>query len=93
MKEDERDLRVLEKIQQNKSYIRQRDLAKITGLSLGMTNSIVKRLVGKGLLTIKKINNKNFQYIVSPTGMEEITRRSYRYLRRTIKNVVLYKLQ
>ena len=59
----------------------QRDLARIVGLSLGMTNAILKRLV-------KKVNNRNIQYIVSPKGINEITRRSYRYFKRTIKNVV-----
>ncbi|GAH99421.1 unnamed protein product, partial [marine sediment metagenome] len=66
-------------------------LARIIGLSLGMTNAILKRLAQKGLLKIRKINNRNIQYIVSAKGMEEIARRSYRYLRRTIKNVVYYK--
>jgi DNA-binding MarR family transcriptional regulator len=68
--------------------VRQRDLAKIAGLSLGMTNAILKRLALKGLLTIKRVNNRNIHYIVTPTGIEAITRKSYRYFKRTIKNVV-----
>lgn len=87
----ERDLAILERIHRSKSTIHQRDLARIIGLSLGMTNSILKRLAQKGLLQVKKVNNRNIQYVVSANGMEEITRRSYRYLKRTIKNVVYYK--
>lgn len=74
-----------------KAPVNQRDLAKILGISLGMTNAILKRLAEKGWLTIRKINNRNVQYAVSPTGIDQITRRSYRFLKRTVKNVVEYK--
>ncbi len=88
---NDKELDILERIYRGQPNVRQRDLARVIGLSLGMTNSIVKRLAEKGLLKIRKINNRNIQYIVSPQGIEEIARRSYRYFRRTIKNVVYYK--
>ena len=87
----ETEIEILERISRSKSTIRQRDLARIIGLSLGMTNSILKRLTNKGLLKIKKINNRNIQYVVSPAGMEAIAHRSYRYFKRTLRNVVAYK--
>ncbi len=87
----DREIDILESIYHNKDAIRQRDLAKIVGLSLGMTNAIVKRLAQKGWLKIRKVNNRNIHYIVSPAGVEAIARKSYRYFKRTIKNVVLYK--
>ena len=85
------ELDILERIHHTQSVIRQRDLARIIGLSLGMTNAILKRLAQKGLLQVRKVNNRNIQYVVSSKGMTEIARRSYRYLKRTIKNVVYYK--
>jgi DNA-binding MarR family transcriptional regulator len=91
MLSSETEIDLLEKIVESPSNIRQRDLARIIGLSLGMANAIVKRLVQKGLLKIQKVNNRNIQYIVSPKGMEKIARRSYRYFRQTVKNVVYYK--
>ena len=87
----EKELTILENIYNKPGEVRQRDLAEITGLSLGMTNAILKRLAVKGLLTIKKVNNRNIHYIVTPTGIEALTRKSYRYFKRTIKNVVYYK--
>jgi hypothetical protein len=69
----DRELDALERIQQSQNPVRQRDLARIIGLSLGMTNAILKRLAQKGLLQV------------------QIAHRSYRYLKRTIKNVVFYK--
>ena len=91
MNYSEKELSILEKIHKSKDSIKQRDLAKIAGLSLGMTNTILKRLVEKGLITIKKVNNRNIAYAVSPQGIEEISARSYKFFKRTIKNVVVYK--
>jgi DNA-binding MarR family transcriptional regulator len=72
----ETEITILENIHANSDGIRQRDLAEIAGLSLGMTNSILKRLAVKGLLTIKRVNNRNIHYIVTPSGIEAITRKS-----------------
>ena len=90
-KVDERELEILEHIYENPENVHQRDLAQVVGLSLGMTNAIVKRLVQKGLLKIRKVNNRNIRYIVSPQGVEAIAHRSYRYFKRTIRNVVFYR--
>ncbi len=85
------ELDVLQNIYFHADHVRQRDLARIAGLSLGMINAIIKRLVKKGWLTIKKTNNRNIRYIVSPAGIDEITRRSYRFLKRTIRYIVDYR--
>ena len=71
--------------------VRQRDLSHVIGMSLGMTNAILKRLVHKGYLTIRKINNRNIAYAVTPMGVEAIAKRSYRYFKRTIRNIVYYR--
>ena len=71
--------------------LRQRDLAQIAGASLGMTNSILKKLAQKGWITAKKLNSRNIQYAVTLEGINEIIHRSYRYFKRTIKNAVYYK--
>ena len=76
---------------EQQSPLRQRDLAQVAGTSLGMTNSILKRLAQKGWITAKKLNSRNIQYAVTIEGINEIIRRSYRYFKRTIKNVVYYK--
>jgi predicted transcriptional regulator len=87
----DREIDILESIAQARWPVSQRNLARIIGLSVGMTNSILKRLVHKGWLKVQKVNNRNIQYIISPQGMERIAKRSYLYLRRTIKNVVYYR--
>ena len=85
------ELEVLQSIYAQSEHVRQRDLAKVVGLSLGMTNAIVKRLVQKGWLSVRKFNSRNIRYAVSPSGIEQIMRRSYRYFKRTIRNIVEYR--
>jgi DNA-binding MarR family transcriptional regulator len=71
--------------------LRQRDLAQIAGASLGMTNAILKRLAKKGWISIKKLNSRNIQYVITLEGINEIFHRSYGYFKRTIRNVVFFK--
>jgi DNA-binding MarR family transcriptional regulator len=76
---------------EQQSPLRQRDLARIAGTSLGMTNSILKRMAKKGWIIIKRLNSRNIRYAITLEGVNEIVHRSYRYFKRTIKNVVFYK--
>ncbi len=82
---------ILENIYNNNEKLRQRELSQNTGISLGMTNMIVKRLVKKGMLIASKINSKNIHYAVTPDGINEIMKRSFRFFKRTMDNIALYK--
>jgi DNA-binding MarR family transcriptional regulator len=86
----DKELIILEQIQNN-PHVNQRDLATVAQASLGMPNAILKRFAAKGLITIKKVNNRNIRYALTPEGMDEITTRSWNYFKRTIKNVVDYQ--
>lgn len=86
----ERELAVLQVVQQDNSTP-QRDIAQRTGMSLGMTNAILKRLAQKGLVTVRKVKGRHMAYAVTPEGVHEIARRTYRYFRRTMQNVTQYK--
>ncbi|MFP4430348.1 MAG: MarR family transcriptional regulator [Spirochaetota bacterium] len=83
----ERELDILEAIH-NRRNIKQRDLAHVLGISVGMTNAIIRRLAQKGFLTVRKVNNRNIRYAVSSRGLEALTTRSVRYLKGTIRSVV-----
>lgn len=71
--------------------VKQRDIAGAIGLSLGMTNAVLKRLANKGFITMRRINSRNIHYLVTPSGVDVIAKRSYRYLRRTVGHIVRYK--
>lgn len=69
----------------------QRDISKALNMSLGMTNNILKRFVEKGWLCMNKISSRNIRYVLTPDGLKEVAKRSYNYIKRTIKNVYDYK--
>ena len=71
--------------------VRQRDLAKVVGISLGMTNVILRKLAQKGWVVIRRINSRNIQYAVTPSGIDQISKKSFLFLKRTVRNVVFYK--
>ena len=71
--------------------VKQRDLARIVGISLGMTNVILRKLAQKGWVIVRRINSRNIQYAVTPSGIDEISRRSFQFFKKTVRNVVYYK--
>jgi len=66
---------------------KQREIAAGMGLSLGMTNAVLRRFANKGWIMSKKISARNIRYILTPDGMNELAHRSYNYVRRTFKEV------
>ena len=83
---DERELRIIEEISQNQN-LTQRKISHKLGLSLGMTNIILKRLASKGYIKVKGLNRRKVQYILSPKGFAEKTKKSYRYFLKTIHSL------
>ncbi len=75
---------VLKQIQDNPE-ITQRELAGITGVSLGKVNYCLKALVDKGY--IKAVNFKNsrkksaYLYMLTPIGIEEKAQITVRFLK------------
>ncbi|MCG3204435.1 MAG: hypothetical protein KCHDKBKB_01150 [Elusimicrobia bacterium] len=71
----------------------QRDLSTKTGMSLGMTNLVIKRLVKKGLLKVRQLNRRKVEYLLTSRGFSEKAKKSYRYMLKTINSVSLIKLR
>jgi DNA-binding MarR family transcriptional regulator len=63
----------------------QRDLSRSLGLSLGMTNLLIKRLSRKGLIKITQLDWKRTQYLLTLQGAVEKTRKSYAYTLYTLR--------
>ena len=77
----EKETIILEQLSQNKDPIKQRELAEIAGLSLGMTNGLLKRMADKGFLMMEKVNSRNIKYILTPQGHRELNRRIKNYMK------------
>jgi len=67
----------------------QRTLSLRLGLSLGKINFLVKALIEKGLIKAENFkNSKNksaYLYSLTPHGLEEKTKATYRFLKRKIE--------
>jgi DNA-binding MarR family transcriptional regulator len=77
--QDIRVLRILEKVN-DESLSSQRDLARELNISLGLANSFIKRLAHKGYVKTKTIPSKRIRYIITPQGLVEKSRLTYRYI-------------
>ncbi|HHU52443.1 MAG TPA: winged helix-turn-helix transcriptional regulator [Firmicutes bacterium] len=66
----------------------QRKLAEKTGLSLGMVNLILQRMVRKGLVTIEKVNARSLRYILTPQGLVEKSRLTYKYIKSSYEYIL-----
>ena len=83
---DERELKIIEEISRDKD-LTQRKISHKLGLSLGMTNLILKRLANKGYVKVKGLNRRKVQYILTAKGFAEKTKKSYRYFLKTIHSL------
>lgn len=91
---DDAELVILENIyssQKRSRNVTQRDLAEASGLSLGMTNALLKRFSETGWVLLKRLNARNIQYVLTPDGVNEIAHRTYRYFKRTARAAGLYR--
>ncbi|MBN1881974.1 MAG: winged helix-turn-helix transcriptional regulator [Deltaproteobacteria bacterium] len=79
-KEDLRILRIMEEVE-NKDNITQRELAGKLGISIGMTNIFIKRIIKKGYMKITTIPPRRLAYIITPKGFMEKSRLTMEYLK------------
>jgi DNA-binding MarR family transcriptional regulator len=70
--------------------VSQRELAGEAGLSLGMTNALLRRFAERGWIKLLRLSGKSLSYILTPGGMEEILRRSIAYFSRAARSASLY---
>ena len=91
---EDAELAILESIyssQKRASPLTQRDLAEAAGLSLGMTNALLKRFAEKGWVLLRRMNTRTIHYALSPDGVNEIAHRTYRYFKRSARNASMYR--
>lgn len=65
----------------------QRKISRQIGLSLGMTNLIIKKLIAKGYVKVKGLDRRRVQYILTPRGFTEKVKKTHRYLLRSIETL------
>jgi len=77
-------IKLLREIEESPT-VTQRELSSRLDISLGKVNYIIKALINKGLVKadiFKKSNNKQaYFYMLTPHGLEEKARVTYRFLK------------
>lgn len=84
---EQRVLNLLEIIEK-KEDATQRDLARYTGMSLGMVNILIKRCVKKGLLKVERLNSRSLKYILTPEGIKEKSQKTLAYIKRSYRTII-----
>ena len=81
--EDLRTLALFEKVENNQR-INQRQLAKELGISLGLTNAFIQKVLQKGWMRARQVSARRWIYFLTPQGAMEKSRLTASYLRRSI---------
>ena len=88
------ELALLERVQEavlSEGKLTQRDLARSSGLSLGMTNALLKRLMERGWLLMKRSSIRSVRYVLTPEGVAELVKRSIGFIRQASENASRYR--
>ena len=73
------------------ALVSQRQLANSAGLSVGLTNALLKRFIERGWVKLLHIDGRKIKYALTPSGMEEIALRAVEYFARAERNTELYR--
>ena len=87
---DEKQIRILNLLSERPD-LSQRAIASKSGLSLGLVNLTLKRLIQTGHIKISNLSSKKVEYILTPKGFMEKANHSYAYLSRTLKVFLEYQ--
>lgn len=82
----EKELKIIEEIARNKG-ITQRELSRKAGVSLGMVNMSLKKLIRRGYIKVKGMNKRSLEYVLTPKGFTEKAKKSYHYFRNTLSSL------
>ncbi len=79
----EKEFDILNEIANNNA-LSQREVSSNTGLSLGMTNFLIKKMIKTGLIKIHQLNKKKIRYLLTKQGFVEKTNKSYKFILKTL---------
>lgn len=83
----ENEHKLLEYIHKDE-YTSQRKIAEGTGLSVGTVNILLKRMVKKGMVKIERLNARSLRYILTPQGLLEKSKLTYRYIKHSYEYIL-----
>lgn len=72
-----KEFSLLSEISQQPDLISQRSLAKRTGISIGLINAVLRRIIRKGYVKARALNKKKIRYLLTRKGSLEVMKRAY----------------
>ena len=81
--EEQRTLNLFELLE-NQPNLNQRQLAHELGISLGLANAYLRKVLNKGWVRARQIKARRWLYFLTPQGAVEKSRLSLNYLHRTL---------
>ena len=81
--EEQRTLNLFELLE-NQPNLNQRQLAEELGISLGLANAYLRKVLNKGWIRARQIKARRWLYFLTPQGAVEKSRLSLNYLHRTL---------
>ncbi len=78
-KKEQYTLEILTKIEEN-SRVTQPEIARQLGISIGLTNSFIKRIARKGYIKLTTIPRDRAKYLLTTQGISEKSRLTLKYL-------------
>jgi len=91
----EKEITLLNQLSFDSALISQRELARKSGVSIGLVNMVLRKLIYQGYVRARALNQKRIRYFLTPKGGIEIMQRSYQKITRTISqyHILEYKIQ
>lgn len=80
---DSHDIRVLRVLASGQD-VTQRSLARELGVALGLTNLLIKRLVGKGYVRVSRLRPRHVRYLLTSEGQRALGRLTQLALQNTV---------
>lgn len=74
------ELAVLESLNTSSDAVSQRELARRTGLSVGLINAVIRKLVETGYVKTAHLNRKQWEYLLTAQGFARAATKSYHYI-------------
>lgn len=79
------ELAVLESLHGATESVSQRELARRAGISVGLVNAVLKRLVHTGYVKTSRLDRRSIEYLLTADGFAHAALRSYRYIVNTFR--------
>lgn len=81
----------LSSIVEQKPAASQRDIGSCIGISVGVVNSLIRKCMERGWVACRNMNFSKLQYLITPSGIAALTKRSIAFMRRNFTELERYR--